>query len=220
MSSSLKIYWDHRANEFDTFYRREKKVLRKLVDRIFRKGMKERFLLTLKECNDVSGKKILDVGCGPGRIAVELAKQGAYVIGIDFSQNMVNLANNLAEKLGLNEKCKFVCDDFLRHAFKKKFNMVIALGLFDYTPNPAPYLAKIKSLTTEKCIMSFPCKFSMQTPLRIAWLRRRKCPVFFYTKRKVRNLLSQYFSDFRVSSISADYFCVANLHLNKKGKVA
>jgi len=218
--SSSKTYWDHQANEFDTFYREEKRVLRKLVDRIFRKGMKERFHLTLMECNDVSGKTILDVGCGPGRITTELAKRGAYMIGIDLSQNMVNLANNLAKKLRLNDKCKFVCDDFLRHVFDKKFDVLIALGLFDYTPNPAPYLAKIKSLTMEKCIMSFPCKFSLQTPLRMAWLRRRKCSVFFYTKGKVRNLLSQYFSDFRISSISADYFCVANLYMNKKREAA
>jgi len=218
--SSSKIYWDYQAKEFDTFYQEEKRALRKLVDRIFRKGMKERFHLTLKECNDVSGKKILDVGCGPGRIAVELAKRGGYVIGIDLSENMVNLANNLAKKLGLNDKCKFVCDDFLRHTFNEKFDISIALGFFDYTQNLAPYLAKIRSLTTEKCIMSFPCKFSWQTPLRIAWLRRRKCPVFFYTKEKIRNLLSQYFSDFRLSSISADYFCVVNLNLNEKRKVA
>ncbi len=39
---------------------------------------------------DIKDKKILDVGCGEGTLAKEIAQRGAKVIGIDLSQEMVN----------------------------------------------------------------------------------------------------------------------------------
>jgi SAM-dependent methyltransferase len=38
------------------------------------------------------GSRVLDVGCGPGRHAHELARRGVVVQGIDVSQTFVNLA--------------------------------------------------------------------------------------------------------------------------------
>lgn len=38
------------------------------------------------------GQRVLDVGCGPGRHATELARRGIEVIGVDISQRFVELA--------------------------------------------------------------------------------------------------------------------------------
>jgi SAM-dependent methyltransferase len=42
------------------------------------------------------GMRVLDVGCGPGRHAYELARRGINVHGIDISQTFVDLANGSA----------------------------------------------------------------------------------------------------------------------------
>ncbi len=42
------------------------------------------------------GARVLDVGCGPGRHAVELAQRGFLVHGIDISQTFVDLATSNA----------------------------------------------------------------------------------------------------------------------------
>lgn len=42
---------------------------------------------------DVSGRRILDAGCGPGLYAEELLARGAEVIAFDESSDMVRLAN-------------------------------------------------------------------------------------------------------------------------------
>ena len=41
---------------------------------------------------DLSGKRVLDAGCGTGAFAVEAARRGAEVVAIDLSPTLVNLA--------------------------------------------------------------------------------------------------------------------------------
>jgi SAM-dependent methyltransferase len=48
-----------------------------------------------------SGMRVLDVGCGPGRHALELAARGIEVVGIDLSPEFLALARNAAGDLPL-----------------------------------------------------------------------------------------------------------------------
>lgn len=41
---------------------------------------------------DVSGARILDLACGNGRVARELARRGASVVGIDISEGLLDIA--------------------------------------------------------------------------------------------------------------------------------
>ena len=43
---------------------------------------------------DVAGLRVLDLGCGPGLYAAELASSGAAVVGVDESPEMVRLAGH------------------------------------------------------------------------------------------------------------------------------
>jgi SAM-dependent methyltransferase len=46
---------------------------------------------------ELRGRKVLDLGCGMGRVSVQLARYGAEVFGTDISQEMIRLAQaNLA----------------------------------------------------------------------------------------------------------------------------
>lgn len=50
---------------------------------------------------DLSGKRILDAGCGTGALAVEAARRGASVVAIDLSPTLVRLAQErLPRELG------------------------------------------------------------------------------------------------------------------------
>jgi SAM-dependent methyltransferase len=55
--------------------------------------------------HDAAGRdshaRVLDVGCGPGRHALELARRGIRVHGIDISQEFVDIAREAAEGEGL-----------------------------------------------------------------------------------------------------------------------
>jgi ubiquinone/menaquinone biosynthesis C-methylase UbiE len=57
------------------------------------------------------GHKLLDVTCGPGLYAVEFAKRGVEVKGIDFSPAAIAYGRQLAEKKGVNGRCDFQQQD-------------------------------------------------------------------------------------------------------------
>ena len=210
-NDQLRSYWDNEALEFDSYYQPEKRISKRIIDKFFRKGMNERVDLALLECKNVRGKRILDIGCGSGRVALKLASRGAEVVGIDFSKKMLNLATSMAKEQGLSKNCRFIHGDFMRHVFSESFDISIALGFFDYTKDPLPYLTKMRSITTEKCVMTFPKKYAFQVPIRILWLKSRKCPVYFYTRNRLKKLSVDEFSCFKIKNISALYFCMAFL---------
>ena len=182
----VKKYFDNIAEDFDGIYDSRGNILDKLINKLFRKGMYERVTLTMEECGNVENKSILDIGCGSGRISLALAESGACVTGIDYSSKMVALANDYRRKSKASEKAKFICCDFMQDFGNDKlFDITLALGVFDYIRDPAPFLKKVRELTKEQMIASYPAKFTLQTPIRKAWLYTRRCPVYFYTEKKL-----------------------------------
>ncbi len=52
---------------------------------------------------DVRGLRVLDLACGPGRIARELARRGARAVGVDISDVLLDRARaaEIEEPLGI-----------------------------------------------------------------------------------------------------------------------
>lgn len=96
----LKEYFEVGAKDFDDIYNwmsgTQDKSFKMVINKLFRKGMVERFKLALNECSPNS--TILNVGCGSGRISIALAEKGANITGIDYSSQMIELANNYLKK--------------------------------------------------------------------------------------------------------------------------
>ena len=55
------------------------------------------------------GSRLLELGCGTGSDAIELARNGRYVFAIDLSPEMVKVAAEKVTKLGLQDSVKFTC---------------------------------------------------------------------------------------------------------------
>lgn len=54
---------------------------------------------------------VLDLGCGTGKMTIELARRGYDMTGIDFSPEMLDVARNESEALGLSDKMLWLCQD-------------------------------------------------------------------------------------------------------------
>lgn len=57
---------------------------------------------------DVSGRTILDFGCGSGENSLLLARRGAHVIGVDISTALLSLASRRLGLNGLGDAAQFV----------------------------------------------------------------------------------------------------------------
>ena len=84
---------------------------------------------------DMAGKplkelRILDLGCHEGSFAIEFARQGAEVVGIEGRDSALDRARFVKDALGL-ERLTFHCDDVrnLSEARYGRFDVVLCLGL-------------------------------------------------------------------------------------------
>lgn len=78
-----------------------------------------------KEINKDKNCKILDVGCGTGRHAIELTRRGYSVTGVDLSENMLEKAREKASNAGF--EIDFRQADARNLSFEGKFDLVIML---------------------------------------------------------------------------------------------
>ena len=82
------------------------------------------------------GAKLLDLCCGPGRHAVELARRGFAVTGVDRTASYLDLARGRAAQAGLD--IEFVQDDMRRFRRAESFDGAINLYTsFGYFEDPA-----------------------------------------------------------------------------------
>lgn len=206
----VKTYFEDEAAGFDSIYSGEKSGLMRLMDRIFRKDMYERFRLTIEECEDDSIQSVLDIGTGTGRFLFPLASKKSRLVGIDFSAPMIEMARKYAEQQGVADKCEFHVQDFLDASFDEPFDAIMAIGLFDYLQDPSVFLKKMAGVAQKKIIASWPLKGTWRAPIRWVRLRMRGCPVYFFTRREVEN----YYRDAglkiqRFEKVGKLYFVVA-----------
>ena len=71
------------------------------------------------------GQRVLDVGCGPGRHSLALARRGLDVVGVDLSPDFVALARDAATAEGLT--ARFHGQDVRDLAYAAEFDAVICL---------------------------------------------------------------------------------------------
>src|SRR5438132_7150642 len=54
---------------------------------------------------------VLELGCGTGRVLLELAQAGFRVVGVDASEGMLDACRGRAEAMGLAERVRLVRAD-------------------------------------------------------------------------------------------------------------
>jgi SAM-dependent methyltransferase len=73
--------------------------------------------------------EIADFGCGPGLYTTKLAEGGAIVTGIDFSENSLKYAKQVAAQKGL--KINYVLTNYLNYDTKNSFDLITMI-MCDY----------------------------------------------------------------------------------------
>lgn len=100
----------------------------------------------IKELINFSGK-ILDVGCGNGKITNEIAEKGEFVVGMDISKGMISKAKK--------EKAFFIIADACSLPFKDdSFDIVISITVLQDIKEPLKALKEMKRVCKERILLS------------------------------------------------------------------
>lgn len=200
------------ASDFDAIYGSGTGPVQAVINRLFRKSMKLRFLKTMEGCQPIEGMTVLDIGCGPGHYSLSLAARGARrVVGLDFAGGMLDLATRRAAEAGLAERCQFIAGDFAAFSVAEKFDYVIVMGFMDYMEDARAVVGKVLALTRRKAFFSFPTAGGV-----LAWQRklryRNRCPLFLYTRPELESVFGP-FPNIRVTiePIARDFFVSASV---------
>jgi len=190
----VRDYFIRSAVTFDSLYSEEKlSSLMSFINRRFRRDIYDRFVLTMDHVRQYKLQTALDVGCGSGRYALALSQTGMKrVVGADVSPKMIDLAREMTGRVErADEIFNFVCGDFMELRTEEKFDVVLAMGFFDYIKDPVPILKKMKTLAVHSVIATFPSVSIYRTPIRKIRYHFKRCPVYFFTSDKIGSLVTE-----------------------------
>jgi len=85
----------------------------------------------IKKLNIQPNQKILDIGCGWGSLAIDIAKStNCEVTGITLSENQFTYCVKKAKELNMENQVKFKLKDY--RELDEKFDRVVSVGMFEH----------------------------------------------------------------------------------------
>ena len=129
--------------------------------------------------NPSAADKVLDLGCGAGRISVPIAKRlssEGSLLGIDLQATMISKANRYAQAEGVDAVCDFRTLDIITDGVSQTFDKIVIVTVLGEIPNVDNVLEKVHAMLKPSGSVSItevipdPC---------------------YITKRSLRNLLEE-----------------------------
>lgn len=103
----------------------------------------ERMLDALEALELPRGARVLDAGCGPGRMLEPLARQGFHAVGGDTSREMLGRARQRLRAGGHAQLLARASIEALPFA-DATFDVVCAAGVLEYLPDDRPALLELR----------------------------------------------------------------------------
>lgn len=117
-----------------------------IVTPIEARVMTKRFKLTTHFIEQYvkSEMVVVDLGCGTGIFTVEILKQGASVIAVDYAQSSLDLTKKAVEELvpNLTYRVRYLLVDVTYQALPTS-DMVLVMGVTPYVENISNFLGNI-----------------------------------------------------------------------------
>lgn len=88
-------------------------------------------------CAPLTGKKVIDVGCGGGILAESMAKKGASVAGIDLSEKALKVADLHGLESGIQVRYEKIAAEEIAQRDAGQYDVVTCMEMLEHVPDPA-----------------------------------------------------------------------------------
>lgn len=191
----VRDHFRAKAFSFDHLYDEEHALQRTL-----RPGLFNRREFALEIVDEYDAPRVLDVGGGSARIGELALDHGASrYVDVDLSDSMLELARQRLDRFE-NEKVTLIQGDFLSAAIPGSYDVILALGYFDYIEDAPAHVRRMRELVAPggSVVASFPRWTWTKGPIRkLRYEVINNCPIFDYTS----DGLTQLFGDFADTEI-------------------
>lgn len=95
----------------------------------------------IRQYADIAGKRIVDVGCGGGILTEGLAQHGADALGIDLSEELIDIADLHGLESGVNTHYQKISAEALAEQQPESFDHVTCMEMLEHVPDPGSIIA-------------------------------------------------------------------------------
>ena len=185
----VREHFRKKAFSFDHLYDEEHALQRAL-----RPGLFNRREFALEVARAYEAPRVLDVGGGSGRVGELFLDQGASrYVDVDLSDSMLALARERLARFG--DKVTLIQGDFLETPIPGSYDVILAMGYFDYIENAPAHVERISQLVAPSgsVVASFPRWTWTKGPIRkLRYEVINNCPIFDYTRDGLVRLFTGY----------------------------
>ena len=94
----------------------------------------------------LTGKKVIDIGCGGGILSESMAAKGAHVTGIDLSDKALGVAKLHLLESGQTVDYRHIAAEAMAAEQPASFDAVTCLEMLEHVPDPAQTIAACATL--------------------------------------------------------------------------
>jgi ubiquinone/menaquinone biosynthesis C-methylase UbiE len=137
-NTEVKAYYEKEAHDYtEEFYEKRNSY----PTLIYRQNY---ILKMIREIKLPKASKILDIGCGPGELLLELKNEFEFMVGVDIAQEMINIAYGKLENISTKNKILFEVGDIENLRFDDhSFDVIICSGVIEYLKDDEAWLKEI-----------------------------------------------------------------------------
>jgi len=103
--------------------------------------------LALRLLRFSSGRRVLDAGCGTGRLTLELLRNGYEVVAVDHEEDMVELTNNSVAKDGFKQRVAMkISLENLDQLSSDEFDEIFCCDVIEHVKDDRRALSQLRDL--------------------------------------------------------------------------